>query len=294
MDDDGEIRIIGAFVDISGYQSTTGDIAQSLTEAEAARAEAKTAHKEAEAANRAKSNFLAIMSHELRTPLNSILGFSEIIKNQMFGPSGTQRYADYADDIRESGELLLSIINDILDLAKIEAGHLELNEEPVDLLTVMQDATKLIQERADAKGILLKISLPQDLPMIRADGRLVRQMLINLLANALEHTLKDGSIAVTAERSDKGGIVVAIADNGVGIAPEDLPRLIKPFHTKSEPISGKSCGTGLGLPLVKSLIEQHDGKFRIESALGVGTTVVLSFPASRVINGSEKNFEEAS
>jgi len=99
---------------------------------------------------------------------------------------------------------------------------------------------------------------------------------------------------VTAERSDKGGIVVAIADNGVGIAPEDLPRLIKPFHTKSEPISGKSCGTGLGLPLVKSLIEQHDGKFRIESALGVGTTVVLSFPASRVINGSEKNFEEAS
>jgi signal transduction histidine kinase len=176
VDDDGEIRIIGAFVDISGYQSTTGDIAQSLTEAEAARAEAKTAHKEAEAANRAKSNFLAIMSHELRTPLNSILGFSEIIKNQMFGPIGTQRYADYADDIRESGELLLSIINDILDLAKIEAGHLELNEEPVDLLTVMQDATKLIQERADAKGILLKISLPQDLPMIRADGRLVRQM----------------------------------------------------------------------------------------------------------------------
>ncbi|NQV83982.1 MAG: HAMP domain-containing histidine kinase, partial [Rhodospirillales bacterium] len=236
----------------------------------------------------AKSDFLAVMSHELRTPLNSILGFSEIIKNQMFGPVGTPRYADYAADIMESGTHLLNLINDILDLSKIEAGRMDLHEEPVDLLAVMQDATNMVQDRADAKGILLRISLPQDLPMVMADSRLVRQMLINLLANAVQHTLKDGWIAVTAERIDKGGIVVAVADNGVGIAPEDLPRLLKPFHTKSHPTSGKSEGTGLGLPLVKSLIERHDGEFRIESTPGVGTTVVLSFPASRVINGNVK------
>jgi len=308
VEESGEIRIIGAFVDISGYKSVTGDMAQSLAEAEAARAEAEAARAEAEAvraeaeaardeaeaANRSKSDFLAVMSHELRTPLNSILGFSEIIKDQLFGPIGTPRYADYAADIMESGEHLLGVINDILDLSKIEAGHMELNEEPVDLLTVMQDATNLVQERAAAKGILLKISLPHDLPMIRADGRLIRQMLINLLANAVEHTLKGGWIAVTAERGDKGGIAVAVADNGVGIAPEDLPRVVKPFHTKSEQISGKSRGTGLGLPLVKSLIERHGGEFHIESTPGTGTMVVLTFPASRVINDDGKDFKEAS
>jgi len=289
-----EIRIIGAFVDISGYRLDGRDLALGLAQAEAARDKAEAEREEAVAASRAKSEFLAVMSHELRTPLNSILGFSEIIKDQMFGPIGTQRYADYALDIGESGKHLLGVINGILDLSKIEAGHMDLNEEPVDLLAVMQDATNLVQARALAKGILLKISLPQNLPWLNADARLVRQMLINLLANAVEHTLKGGWVAANAERSEKGGIAVAVADSGIGIAAEDLPNVVKPFHAKRDPFSEKFRGTGLGLPLVKSLIELHGGDFQIESTLDVGTTVVLSFPPNRVINVNGIGLNEAS
>ncbi|MEE9317442.1 MAG: PAS domain-containing sensor histidine kinase [Rhodospirillales bacterium] len=261
------------------------------TEVEVAQAEAETARTalaEVELASRAKSDFLALMSHELRTPLNSILGFAEIIREQMFGAVGSDRYVSYARDISESGEHLLGVVNDILDLSKVEAGRMELHEETVDLLAVIQEATTLVQERATDKGLTLRASMPQSLPFLNADERLVKQMLINLLSNAVNFTPGGGWVAVTAERSRKGGITLAVADSGIGIEPEDLPRVLMPFHAKNEPLAQKSHGTGLGLPLVKSLIELHGGEFHIKSTPKVGTTVVLSFPRDRVIEGGLK------
>ena len=312
-EDPGIIRIFAAFLEITGYKRETRDLARSLAEAaaaraeaetamaeaetaraeaeaamaesETARAEAETARAEAELASRAKSDFLAVMSHELRTPLNSILGFAEIIKDQMFGAVGSERYVSYARDISESGEHLLGVVNDILDLSKVEAGRMELYEETVDLLAVIQEATTLIQERATDKGLTLKAAMPQSLPFLRADGRLVKQMLINLLSNAVNFTPAGGWVAVTAERSQEGGITLAVADSGIGIEPEELSRVLMPFHAKSEPLGQKPHGTGLGLPLVKSLIELHGGEFHIESTPKVGTMVVLSFPADRVVEG---------
>ncbi len=272
-------------------ETARAEVETARTEVEVAQAEAETARTalaEVELASRAKSDFLALMSHELRTPLNSILGFAEIIREQMFGAVGSDRYVSYARDISESGEHLLGVVNDILDLSKVEAGRMELHEETVDLLAVIQEATTLVQERATDKGLTLRASMPQSLPFLNADERLVKQMLINLLSNAVNFTPGGGWVAVTAERSRKGGITLAVADSGIGIEPEDLPRVLMPFHAKNEPLAQKSHGTGLGLPLVKSLIELHGGEFHIKSTPKVGTTVVLSFPRDRVIEGGLK------
>ncbi|MFQ5763850.1 MAG: PAS domain-containing sensor histidine kinase [Rhodospirillales bacterium] len=304
VDENGNVVYIhGAFADITERkkeaeasarrlaeaEAALDDAKKALTEAESGRADAETAlaHAEAakaraESANHAKSDSLAVLSHELRTPLNSILGFASIIEAQMFGPAGSERYVGYATDIRKSGEHVLSVINDILDLSKIEAGRMELDEEPVDLLAVMIDATNLFLERASALGITLKTALPQDLPVLNADGRLIKQMLINLVSNALKYTPQGGWVELSAERNEKGGITLAVADTGIGIAPEDVSRIPKPFQTSGKPIHESIRGTGLGLPLVKSLIELHGGTFRLESTPDSGTVVSLSFPPARV------------
>ncbi len=242
----------------------------------------ETARTEAEMANRAKSDFLAVISHELRTPLNAILGFSAIIESKTYGPLEDERYADSARSIREGGEHMLGIVNNILDLSKVEAGGMALNEETFDLLAVVRAAVNLVQGRAETLAITLKVSLPDRLPPLFADGRLVEQMLINLLSNAIESTPADGWVVITAEGDGKGGLTIAVADTGRGIAEDDLALALTPFRTFGDSSARMSHGIGLGLPLVKSLIELHDGAFVINSKVGAGTTVALTFPPARV------------
>ncbi len=260
--------------------------ARKLAEERLARseAEAQTAKTSADLANRAKSEFLATMSHELRSPLNAILGFAEILSMEMFGALGSPRYLGYAKDIHDSGRLLLSVIDDILDLSKIEAGKLELHEEAVNLEQSVSSALRLVQTRAHDHGLRLETTLEPELPKLWADGRLIIQMAVNLLSNAIKFTPRGGRIAVTVGlvEGEDGGISLTVADSGIGIAPEDLPKVLAPFEQVDNHLTRTQSGTGLGLPLVKSLIELHGGRFGIASQPGAGTTVTLIFPAWRL------------
>ncbi len=243
----------------------------------------KVAGDEAEAANRAKSEFLAAMSHELRTPLNAIIGFSEIIKDETFGPVGSARYRDYANDINDSGQHLLALINDILDLSKVESGADELHEVLVEVPEIIESALRLVRQRADQGGIGLELDLPDDLPLLCADERKLRQILVNLLTNAVKFTDEGGKITMRAWCRTDSGFVFQIADVGIGIAPEDIPKALSQFGQVDSDLNRKYEGTGLGLPLTKALVELHGGCFDLQSQVGVGTTVTLRFPESRVI-----------
>jgi len=237
----------------------------------------------AEGANKAKSEFLANMSHELRTPLNAINGFSEIMVAQMFGPLGDKRYQEYAQDIHNSGQHLLALINDILDMSKIEAGKMNLKFEPVSLEDVTEDAVRLVRNRAETAGLALQIEFPH-LPEVEADYRAIKQVLLNLLSNAIKFTPRGGRITVRAEaRQDVLGerVRVSVSDTGIGIAKDDLTRLAKPFEQVETQHAKTRQGTGLGLALTKSLIELHDGALEIESTLGAGSTVSFTLPIAR-------------
>ena len=233
----------------------------------------------AEAANLAKSEFLANMSHELRTPLNAINGFSEIMEAEMFGPLGDQRYKGYATDILKSGQHLLSLINDILDMAKIEAGKLTLHYEKVALKEICEDAIRLMRGKIQECGLTVHLDAP-DLPEIDADHRGLKQVLLNLISNAVKFTPEGGDITV-ALRRDAGHIRIAVTDTGIGIAPEDVARLARPFEQVEGQHSKTTQGTGLGLALTKSLIELHHGELLIESEPGRGTTVSFALPIER-------------
>ena len=234
----------------------------------------------AEAANQAKSEFLANMSHELRTPLNAINGFSEIMAGEMFGPLGDPRYKGYAADILKSGQHLLSLINDILDMAKIEAGKLTLHYETVSLKEVVEDAARLMRGRIEEAGLKLLVDAP-DLPHIDADHRGLKQVILNLLSNAVKFTPEGGDIVVALSREDDDRVRVAVTDTGIGIAAEDLGRLAKPFEQVEGQHSKTTQGTGLGLALTKSLIELHGGALTLESEPGRGTTVSFDLPIRR-------------
>ncbi len=234
----------------------------------------------AEGANKAKSEFLANMSHELRTPLNAINGFSEIMLNEMFGPLGDARYKGYSLDIHNSGQHLLALINDILDMSKIEAGKMNLRFEPIHLEDVAEDAVRLVRNRAEAAGLKLSIDFPH-LPEVEADYRAVKQVLLNLLSNAIKFTPRSGSVTISAEvRRDPLGerVRVSVTDTGIGIAKEDLARLARPFEQVESQLSKTTQGTGLGLALTKSLIEMHDGALDMISMPGEGTTVSFTLP----------------
>ncbi|WP_298744832.1 ATP-binding protein [uncultured Brevundimonas sp.] len=234
----------------------------------------------AEAANQAKSEFLANMSHELRTPLNAINGFSEIMAGEMFGPLGDARYKGYASDILRSGQHLLSLINDILDMAKIEAGKLTLNYETVSLKEIVEDAARLMRGRVEEAGLKLVVDTP-DLPTIEADHRGLKQVLINLLSNAVKFTPEGGDIVVALSREDDDWVRVAVTDTGIGIAAEDLGRLARPFEQVEGQHSKTTQGTGLGLALTKALIEMHGGALTLQSEPGRGTTVSFDLPIRR-------------
>lgn len=245
-----------------------------------------TAAKEAaEAANHTKSEFLANMSHELRTPLNAIIGFSEVIMTELLGPLGTPSYRDYARDINGSGRHLLGVINDILDLSKIEAGQHALNETTVDLCQAIRECLKLAPRRNDAQPLpeSIVVECPADLPAVRADDRKIRQILINLLSNSSKFTPSDGRIVVSARRQVGRGISVSVEDSGIGMSEDEVRIALSPFGQLEGSMARKFEGTGLGLPLSQSLIELHGGTLHVESKKGAGTKVTIAFPEERII-----------
>lgn len=241
------------------------------------------AKEQADFANRSKSEFLANMSHELRTPLNAIIGFSEIIKEQMFGAVGQAQYVEYARDIYDSGELLLSLINDILDMSKIEAGKRALSETVIDVDRVVQSVARLITSRAKLGKLKFAVNVPKNLPNLRGEERALKQVITNLFTNAIKFTPEGGSVSLDAWMDEFGRMCIMVKDTGIGIAPEDIPVALAPFGQIESALSRKNQGTGLGLPLTKALVELHGGMLDLQSKLGVGTTVTIMMPAERVV-----------
>jgi signal transduction histidine kinase len=241
----------------------------------------RRAKEAAEAASRAKTEFLATVSHELRTPLNAIIGFSELMIRGVLGPIGNPQYSEYLEDIHQSGTHLLSIINDILDFSKAEASKLELHESEVDVHQVVIGLTRLLGPRARDAGLMLYDRIPADLPHLWCDERKVKQMLLNLLTNAVKFTPRGGTIEVDASCGETG-LTISIRDTGIGIAKADLVRVLQPFVQADNELSRRHEGTGLGLTLVNSMIAMHGGEFHLESEVGTGTAAVLNFPPERV------------
>jgi len=238
----------------------------------------------AEAASRSKSEFLANMSHELRTPLNAILGFSEMISS---GASKPEKHIEYAGIIHESGYLLLALINDILDLAKIESGGLSLRETNVDLAALIVESARLMAAKAKAGGLTIERDVPANLPMFYADERALKQVLLNLLSNAVKFTQAGGTISVFARIEKDGGLAFGVRDTGLGIAEDDLARVFQSFGQGRHDVVTLDKGTGLGLPIVKGLIEAHGGTVTLESEVGIGTCVTVYLPASRTSERAE-------
>jgi two-component system cell cycle sensor histidine kinase PleC len=247
-------------------------------EVEETRDEALRKRFEAETANASKTAFLANMSHELRTPLNAILGFSEIIAQECFGPVGSRRYRDYANDIHSSGAHLLSLINDLLDVAKIEAGRMEILPHPLDAARVFDGALKLAGSKASEKGQSLTIDVDSSCPPLYADERALKQILINLVSNAVKFTPEGGRIAVVADRARDGGFQITVRDNGPGIPRGKLDKIFTPFSQVDNRYDRQAGGTGLGLALVRGLAELHGGRAWIESDEGVGCTAYVVLP----------------
>ncbi|MBV9062548.1 MAG: HAMP domain-containing histidine kinase, partial [Alphaproteobacteria bacterium] len=252
------------------------DLAREL---EVARDEALRKRFEAETANASKTAFLANMSHELRTPLNAILGFSEIIAKECFGPVGSPRYADYALDIHSSGTHLLSLINDLLDIAKIEAGRMEIQPRPLEARRTFEAALKIASARARERKQQLVIDVDESAPMLFADERALKQILINLVSNAVKFTPEGGRISVSGSRARCGGFQLVVEDNGPGIPRDKLHAIFKPFSQVDNRYDRQGEGTGLGLALVKGLVELHGGRTWLESEQGHGCRAYVVFPA---------------
>ena len=239
---------------------------------------------EAVRANKSKSEFLATMSHELRTPLNAIIGFSDIIKRELFGSIENERYADYAKDIHGAGSHLLSIINDILDLAKAESGKLQLNEHEFDLTETLEACVRMCSGRADAGKIEMIFFGGQSEIRAIADERLILQIVANLVTNAIKFTPENGTVRIYVSATPQKGIIITVVDTGIGIAPENIDRVLRPFEQVENSYARKHGGSGLGLPYAKRLAELHGGDLKIESELGKGTSVSVTLPASRLVD----------
>jgi len=229
-----------------------------------------------EAANRHKSEFLANMSHELRTPLNAIIGFSEVLQERLFGELN-EKQAEYTSDILTSGQHLLSLINEILDLSKVEAGRMELELEPFDLPLAIDNARTFVRERAVKHGITLDVDVDDRLGEYVGDERKIKQILLNLLSNAVKFTPERGRISIGANKTDSG-VEISVSDTGIGIAPEDQPKIFEEFRQVGSDSTHKTEGTGLGLTLAKKFVELHGGKIWVESEVGKGSTFIFTLP----------------
>ena len=253
--------------------------------AERSKAEAEREKLRAEEASKAKSQFLATMSHELRTPLNAILGFSEIISREMFGRHEVSAYKTYANDIHNSGSYLLSLVNDILDLTRIEAGRREMREEPLAIAESLEDVKNFVAFKLKEKSQELTFDIPASLPRVMVDHRSVRQIWINLLSNAAKFSPAGGEIMVTARQRDNGEIAVSFTDNGPGMPEEEIELAMQAFSRGSLAVKKAVDGAGLGLPIVKGLITMHGGSFELRSKPGIGTEATVVFPFTRVLSG---------
>jgi|HubBroStandDraft_5_1064220.scaffolds.fasta_scaffold15616_2 signal transduction histidine kinase len=268
-------------------------ISQDITAVARARDEANQlshrlseALRQADYANRTKTEFLANMSHELRTPLNAILGFSEMIARQTFGPAAG-KYVEYARDIHRSGEHLLDLVNDVLDLAKLEAGKLELRESEIFVPELVDDCLTLVRGRADAAKLRLSHHIAPAASMVRADTRAIRQVLLNFLSNAVKFTPAGGAIAVSTAIDGAGRLLLAVRDSGIGMKRSDIATALAPFGQIDSRLARKHKGTGLGLPICKSLMELHGGDITIDSEPGLGTTMTARFPPERTLHESK-------
>ncbi len=257
-------------------------MARNLKETTVSRDQLERTIEDALRANRSKSDFIALMSHELRTPLNAVIGFAQMMKAEVLGPIGNRRYREYAGDIHESAMELLEMVNEILDSAKFEAGHHELREENVDLAMLIDSTLRLFADRAARHNLRLQADLASDLPLLAADRLMMRQILNNLLSNAVKFTLEGGAITVRAGRTGES-LWIAVQDSGIGMAPADIPKALTPYMQIDSAQNREHRGTGLGLPLVKALVELHGGSLMIDSAPGVGTTITLFFPQARIV-----------
>ncbi len=266
-----------------------------VTERKAGELAIVTAQEEAVLANRTKSEFLANMSHELRTPLNAIIGFAELIGSECYGPLGNAKYGDYANDISDSGKHLLALINDILDLSKIESMRMELQEENIDVADTIRHCLRMMSERARNGDLKLAAEIDEAASsLLFADLRMFKQILFNLIANAIKFTPPGGTIAVRAWHNRHSGTVIQVQDSGIGMALDDIPKALSRFGQIDSTLGRKFEGTGLGLPLTKSLAELHGGSLDLQSEAGAGTTVTVRFPAGRLVDRGQELTESAS
>jgi two-component system cell cycle sensor histidine kinase PleC len=254
-----------------------------IAELEEAKSVSDEARRRAEAANAAKSRFLATMSHELRTPLNAILGFSEVMEAEVMGPLTNPVYKEYAANIHQSGSHLLKLINEILDLSRIEAGRYDLHEEPLWLVGIVDECHRLLKLRAEGKGQHVIEVLDDDLPQVWADERAMRQICLNLLSNAIKFTPRGGQITLTVGMAEDGGQYISVRDTGPGIPKEEIPKVLQAFGQGSLALHIAEGGTGLGLSIVQSLIELHDGSLELRSTLRKGTEAIIRIPRKRVV-----------
>jgi two-component system, cell cycle sensor histidine kinase PleC len=263
-----------------------------IGELEQAKAISDEARYRAEAANVAKSRFLAQMSHELRTPLNAILGFSEVMKSEIFGAHAVPVYKEYSADIHNSGVHLLNLINEILDLSRIEAGRYELNEEAVALVNVVADCHHLLKLRASSRGITIHEMFEQGMPKIWGDERAIRQIVLNLLSNSIKFTPQGGEIWLKVGWTASGGQYLSVKDTGSGIPEDEIPIVLASFGQGSNSIKSAEQGAGLGLPIAKSLVDMHGGTFTLKSKVRIGTEVIVTFPPERVMSALAPVVEE--
>ncbi|SFB39558.1 two-component system, cell cycle sensor histidine kinase PleC [Rhizobium sp. NFR07] len=273
-------RLYRSNLTLMAYQSEKDDL---IAELEVAKSMSDEARRRAEEANLAKSRFLASMSHELRTPLNAILGFSEVMSSEVLGPLPNPTYREYAGDIHRSGEHLLNLINEILDLSRIEAGRYDLAEDSLSLLEVAEDCIGMVQLRARAKNIVIRQQFETEMPQVWADEKAIRQVMLNLLSNAVKFTSQGGEVTVKVGWTAGGGQYLAIKDNGPGIPEEEIPVVLSAFGQGSIAIKSAEQGTGLGLPIVQAILAKHDGQFVLRSKLREGTEAIAILPATRVL-----------
>jgi two-component system cell cycle sensor histidine kinase PleC len=249
----------------------------------------RVAKDQADSSNRSKSLFLANMSHELRTPLNAIIGFSEMMIAETFGALGHDKYKEYLTDVHSSAEHLLQIINEVLDMSKIEAGRIELEEEQVDMRELMESIVRMLDSRAFGNNVKLELLSDEQLPDLYADKRLLRQILINLAGNAVKFSKVDSTVTIRADLADNNEFHITVSDEGVGIPEDQIDQALEPFGQISDRADNSlHNGTGLGLPLAKAMVNLHGGFLEIKSTVGQGTDVFITFPAERTVIKTKK------